>query len=340
MSCILFAPYDLAGLKLANRVIMAPMTRARTPGNVPTADMATYYAQRASAGPIITESAQVSRQGCGYLCTPGMHSAAQVAGWCRVTDAVHAAGGRMAAQLWHVGRVSHVSLQDGGALPVGPMTVAAADTRVQAYDAHGRPAQVLASPPVALDAAGIRAVIADFRRAARNAVAAGFDGVEIHAGNGFLFEQFINGGLNQRSDAWGGPPIANRLRLLLETVDAVADEIGASRIGVRISPFAHLGDLQPFADEASTWLALAEALQARNIAWVHGSHMGTPAFQRAFRAAWRGTLMLAGGFDAHKRARGAGRRHGRPGGVRPPLYRQPRLRRTHPKRMAAGPGRA
>lgn len=299
MSHTLFAPYDLAGLKLANRVVMAPMTRARTPCNVPTADTATYYAQRAGAGLIITESAQVSRQGCGYLCTPGLHSAAQVAGWRHVTRAVHAAGGRIAAQLWHVGRVSHVSLQDGGALPVGPMAVAAAGTQVQAYDAHGRLAQVPASRPVALDEAGIRAVIADFRRAARNAMAAGFDGIEIHAGNGFLFEQFINGGLNRRRDAWGGPPVANRLRLLLETVDAVVDEIGSNHVGIRITPFAHLGDLCAFDGEEQTWLALARALSDRRIAWVHGSHMGSPEFQRAFRAAWRGTLMLAGGFDAH-----------------------------------------
>lgn len=248
----LFEPYDLAGLKLSNRLVMAPMTRARVPDTVPPAQMALYYAQRAGAGLIITESAQVSPQGCGYLCTPGIHSQAQIAGWKRTTDAVHQAGGRIIVQLSHVGRVSHTSVQENGAAPVAPVAVTAAQTSVQAFDVEGEPAQVPASQPVALDLAGIRGVIEDFRRAARNAMAAGFDGVEIHAGNGYLFEQFINGGLNTREDRYGGAPIANRLRLLLETVDAIAADIGSTRIGVRISPFARLADLHAFEGEEAT----------------------------------------------------------------------------------------
>ncbi|MFJ3485498.1 alkene reductase [Pseudomonas sp. NPDC090202] len=294
----LFQPYDLAGLPLPNRVVMAPMTRARTPDTVPSADMATYYAQRAGAGLIITESAQVSALGRGYLATPGIHTPAQVAGWQKVTDAVHRAGGRIFLQLWHVGRVSHVSLLAPGQRPVAPVAVTAAQTRVRAYDEHGEPAQVQASTPAALDAAGIRQVIDEFRRAASNAIAAGFDGVEIHAGNGFLFEQFINAGLNTREDRYGGAPIANRLRLLLETLDAVVAEIGASRIGVRVTPFAHLADLHGFDGEEATWIALAGALSQRRLAYLHASHLGEAAFQKSFRAAYHGTLMVSGGFTA------------------------------------------
>lgn len=293
----LFESYDLAGTLLSNRVVMAPMTRARAHDTVPSADMATYYAQRAGAGLIITESAQVSPQGRGYLYTPGIHTDRQIEGWKRVTDAVHRAGGRMFIQLWHVGRVSHMSLLEGRA-PVAPVAVAAAQTLVHAYDNDGLPAQVAASVPVALDANGIRQVIADFRQAAINAMAAGFDGVEIHAGNGFLFEQFINGGLNTREDRYGGTSISNRLRLLLETVDAVSAQIGHQRVGVRVSPFARLADLHPFEEEEATWLALAGALSQRRIAYLHASHLGTPVFHKAFRAAFDGSFVLSGGFTA------------------------------------------
>lgn len=294
----LFDAYDLSGLRLSNRIVMAPMTRARAVDTVPPAHMATYYAQRAGAGLIITESAQVSAQGRGYLCTPGIHTPAHIAGWKRTTDAVHRAGGRIFIQLWHVGRVSHESLHDDGQRPVSAVAVRADNTLVQAYGDDGSPAQVPTSVPVALDIAGIRRVIADFRVAARNAIAAGFDGVEIHAGNGYLFEQFINAGLNTRTDLYGGPSFDNRLRLLLETVDAVSAEIGSPRVGVRVSPYAHLADLHAFDGEDETWLALADALSLRNLAYVHASHLDTAAFQQAFRHAYRGTLMLAGGFTA------------------------------------------
>ncbi|CAP41511.1 alkene reductase [Bordetella petrii] len=294
----LFSSYQLGALTLSNRVVMAPMTRARALDSVPSPSMAEYYAQRASAGLIITESAQVSPQGRGYLCTPGIHTPAQIAGWRRVTDAVHSKGGRIFIQLWHVGRLSHHSLLPNGQSPVAPVAVQAEDSLVQGYDDAGEPAQVPASLPQALDIAGIRRIIADFRQAAQNAIEAGFDGVEIHAGNGFLFEQFINAGLNTREDQYGGPTIANRLRLLLETVDAVSSAIGPERVGVRVSPFAHLGDLHAFDSDKATWIGLAGALCQREIAYLHASHLGSAQFQGDIRRAFGGTFVLAGGFTA------------------------------------------
>lgn len=298
----LFKSYDMADMKLANRLVMAPMTRARVPDTIPSPLTAQYYAQRAEAGLIITESTQVSAQGRGYLDTPGIHTPEQIAGWKLTTDAVHQAGGRIFVQLWHVGRLSHTSLQEQNAAPVGPVATVAEETLVWAYDDQGEAAHVPASKPVALDINAIRQVIDDFRRAAHNAIKAGFDGVEIHAGNGYLFEQFINAALNTREDRYGGIEIANRLRLLLDTVDAVASEIGSHRLGVRISPFARLGDLQAFEDEEATWLALAGALLQRDLAYVHASHLGSTAFQKSFRAAYCGTLILAGGFTPESAA--------------------------------------
>lgn len=292
----LMESYNLAGLRLNNRIVMGPMTRARAFDSVPTELMATYYGQRASAGLIITESIQVSEQGRGYLYTPGLHTAEQVEGWKRVTQAVHDNGGRIFAQLWHVGRVSHVSLQPGGKSPISSVARPALQTSVHAYGADGLPGQIQASEPVEIDLHGVIQIIEDFRRAARNAMDAGFDGVEIHAGNGFLFEQFINGGLNTRTDKYGGSCITNRLRLLLETVDTVAAEIGGRHIGVRISPFARLADLHAFEGEEATWLALAGALSQRSLAYLHASHLGTQKFQRVLRNTYAGTLMLAGGY--------------------------------------------
>lgn len=294
----LYSPYSMAGLSLANRVVMAPMTRARADGTLPTADTALYYAQRSSAGLIITESVHVSNQARGYLCTPGIHTPEQVKAWRKVTDAVHAREGRIFAQLWHVGRVSHTSLQENNAAPVGPTAEPAADTHVQAYDLHGNPGQVPASIPVALDSCGIAGIVADFKAAAAQAVAAGFDGIELHAGNGYLFEQFINAALNRRTDHYGSNSIANRLRLLLETVDAIAEVIGHERIGVRITPFARLNGMQPFDGEEATWLALAEALSGRRTAYLHASHLGPLTFQREIRSAFTGTLLMSGGFTA------------------------------------------
>ena len=300
----LYTPYDLAGLTLPNRIIMAPMTRSRATDGVPDAQTALYYAQRASAGLIISEGIPVSREGTGFLFVPGLYTDAQEAGWRQVCDAVHARGGRIFAQLWHVGRLSHTSLQAGGAAPVSSVARRADNSPAFAWVSPGEAGQVPASAPRALDAAEIPRVIEDFVLAARRAMAAGFDGIELHGANGYLFEQFINGALNTRDDAYGGT-IANRLRLILDTIDALSAEVGAQRVGVRISPFGRLYDMQPFDDEAATWLALAEALNARQLAYVHTSDQLTlgqtpiPAgFAAEFRRAYRGTLISAGGFDA------------------------------------------
>lgn len=298
----LFKPYDLAGTALANRVVMAPMTRARALHDIPDEHTVLYYAQRASAGLIISEGAPISREGCGYLFNPGLYNDAQTQGWRRVTDAVHAKGGKIFAQLWHVGRVSHVSIQPDGGAPVSSVAVTAARSNAYAWVAEGQPGPVQASTPRALETHEVRRVTADFVSAARRAMNAGFDGVELHGANGYLFEQFLNGALNTRSDEYGGS-INNRQRFLLETLDAMAAEIGSTRVGVRISPFGRLFDMHPYTEEAQTWLTLAAALNERSLAYVHLSDQLTigaeaiPAgFAAQLRQAYRGTLIAAGGF--------------------------------------------
>jgi 2,4-dienoyl-CoA reductase-like NADH-dependent reductase (Old Yellow Enzyme family) len=299
----LFQQYDLAGLPLANRVVMAPMTRSRNPDMIPNAQTALYYAQRASAGLIISEGIPISQEGTGFLFNPSLYNDTQAAGWAEVTEAVHARGGRIFAQLWHVGRLSHVSIQESGAAPVGPVNRPAETSSAFAWTESGVAGMVPASTPRAIPAAEIPRVINDFVLAARRAIAAGFDGIELHGANGYLFEQFINGELNVRDDAYGGT-IENRLRLLLETVDALIAEVGAHRLGVRISPYGRLYDMKPFADERETWIAVAEALDQRQIAYVHTSDqlvMGFEAipahFAAEFRQAYHGTLISAGGFE-------------------------------------------
>ena len=298
----LFEDFDLRGLKLRNRIVMAPMTRSRAPSTVPDALTATYYGQRADAGLIITEGAQVSDQARGYLFTPGLHSAAQVQGWKAVTAAVHKRGGAIYAQLWHVGRVAHRSVQPFDRAPVAPVAVAAAGVNAYGYREDGTPGQMPASKPRALETDEIPMITADFVAAARNAIEAGFDGVEIHGANGYLFEQFINGGLNVRDDHYGGAPIDNRLRLLLETVDAVADAIGSHRTGVRVSPFNRGFDMPAFDGEADTWLAATRALAERGLAYLHVSNRdsmvanGGEAFVQQFRQAYPDTLVVAGRY--------------------------------------------
>lgn len=298
----LFQEFDLRGLKLRNRIVMAPMTRSRAPSTVPDALTAEYYGQRAGAGLIIGEGAQVSEQARGYLFTPGLHTAAQVQGWKGVTAAVHARGGAIFAQLWHVGRVAHCSVQPFDRAPVAPVAVAAAGVNAYGYREDGTPGQMPASTPRALETDEIPKITADFAAAARNAIEAGFDGVEIHGANGYLFEQFINGGLNVRDDRYGGPSIDNRLRLLLETVDAVSDAIGSQRTGVRVSPFNRGFDMPAFDGEADTWLAATRALAERGLAYLHVSNResmitnGGEGFVRQFRQAWPGTLIVAGRY--------------------------------------------
>lgn len=299
----LFTPFDLSGTQLANRVVMAPMTRTRTPENVPGELTALYYSQRASAGLIITEGLPISDEGRGYLYTPGLYTDEQTQGWRTVTDAVHAKGGKIFAQLWHVGRMSHVSIQPGHIAPVSAGEVRATGTTVYAFTETGEPGPVAPSAPRALTTDEVRRVTQDFVASARRAIEAGFDGIELMAANAFLFDQFLSSELNSRRDEYGGS-IENRQRFLLETVDALAAAIGGARVGVRVSPFGRLYDLKPFAGETETWMSVASALNERELAYVHLNYQPTilaadvPAgFGAAFRNAYSGTLIGAGGFD-------------------------------------------
>lgn len=300
----LFQPFELGATALANRVVMAPMTRARAGNEIPDELTAQYYAQRASAGLIISEGAPVSREGRGFLYTPGLFSTAQAEGWRQVTDAVHAKGGRLFAQLWHVGRVSHRSLQPEGGQPVGPTSRRAVDAKAFAYDDDtGEAAPLAPDEPRALGTDEIARIVEEFVRAARMAIDSGFDGVEIHAANGYLFDQFLNGKLNDRDDRYGGS-IENRLRFPLETLDAVIAEVGADRVGIRISPFGRFNDLEAFDDEAETWVAMAGELERRGPAYVHlsdqltlGAEKIPDGFAERFCETWTGTLIAAGGFD-------------------------------------------
>lgn len=258
----LFQPYALGGLTLANRIVMGPLTRNRAGAGLVPGELApTYYAQRASAGLIITEATQVSAQAQGYQDTPGLYTAEQIAGWRKVTDAVHAKGGRIFVQLWHVGRVSHVDVQPGGAAPVAPSAIRAT---TKTFVNNGF-ADV--SEPRALDISELPGIVNDFRQAAANAMAAGFDGVEIHGANGYLLEQFVKDGANQRTDGYGGS-IENRARLLLEVVTAVVDEIGTDRTGVRISPVSPANGISS-SDPQPQYNYITEQLSALGIVYLH-----------------------------------------------------------------------
>ncbi|MHA7685379.1 alkene reductase [Cupriavidus sp. PET2-C1] len=258
----LFEPYVLGGLTLANRIVMAPLTRNRAgAGLVPSELAATYYAQRASAGLIISEATQVSAQAQGYQNTPGLYTPEQIAGWRKVTDAVHAKGARIFVQLWHVGRVSHVDVQPGGTAPVAPSAIRAA---TKTFVNNGF---TDVSEPRALKISELPGIVNDFRQAAANAITAGFDGVEIHGANGYLLEQFIKDGANQRTDAYGGS-IENRARLMLEVVGAVAKEIGADRTGVRISPVSPANGISS-SDPQPQYDYIVEQLSALGIVYLH-----------------------------------------------------------------------
>lgn len=233
-------PIQAGDLQLANRVAMAPLTRNRSPNAIPTDLVATYYTQRASAGLIISEATAISQQGQGYADVPGLYAPEQIAGWKKVTSSVHAAGGKIVVQLWHVGRVSHTDLQPGNAAPVAPSAVQANTKTVLIKD--GVPTFTPTSMPRALELAEIPGIVADYRRAARAAIEAGFDGVEIHAANGYLIDQFLKTGANQRTDDYGGS-IANRARLLLEVTRVIVEEIGGGRTGIRLSPVTPANDI-------------------------------------------------------------------------------------------------
>lgn len=299
----LFSGYDLAGLHLNNRIVMAPMTRSRAANTVANEQTALYYQQRASAGLIISEGSPISRQGVGYLFTPGIHSPEQIEGWKKVTRAVHEKEGKIFCQLWHVGRVSHISLHENGAFPVSASNKTAENTTSFAYDENGNPARIQASQPRALSAEEVENVVQDFANAAANALEAGFDGVEIHGANGYLIEQFINAGINTRDDRYGGGTIESRLAFVLEVVDAVVAKIGSQRVGIRLSPFNRVFDMPEFEGEAQTWLELARLLSGKNLAYIHISNRKAiikntngQEFLEKFRKAYAGTLILAGEY--------------------------------------------
>ncbi|AUU05902.1 alkene reductase [Raoultella planticola] len=293
----LFQPYDLGPITLANHIVMAPLTRNRAgAGLVPNELAATYYAQRATAGLLITEATQISAQAQGYQDTPGIYTQAQIDGWRKVTDAVHAKGGRIFVQLWHVGRISHVDLQPGGAAPVAPSAIRAGS---KTFVNNGF---TDVSEPRALELQEIPGIIDDFRKAAANAIAAGFDGVEIHGANGYLLEQFLKDGANQRNDEYGGS-VENRARLLLEVTAAVKDEIGAERTGVRISPVSPANAIS-CSDPQPQYDYLAEQLDALGIVYLHvvegatgGSRDVSPFDYDALRRRFKNTWIGNNGYD-------------------------------------------
>lgn len=309
----LFEPCQVGNLSLSTRIVMAPLTRNRAPGGVANARMASYYRQRANpatgAGLIITEATSISHQGQGYADVPGIWSAEQVASWKQVTDAVHAEGGQIVMQLWHVGRISHTSLQPNGQAPVAPSAVTAKGKTVLLVD--GKAQFVDVSAPRALDASELPGIVQDYRRAAANAVAAGFDGVEVHAANGYLIDQFLRSGSNQRTDAYGGS-VENRARFLQEVMHAVVAEIGGGRTGIRLSPVTPANDAnddlpQPLFEH------VAQQLAPLGLAYVHiieGStggprdHQQGPApfdyaaLKNAYRqSGGQGAWMVNNGYD-------------------------------------------
>jgi N-ethylmaleimide reductase len=292
----LFSPFKVGRLEVQNRVVMAPLTRSRAgPGNVPTQLNALYYAQRASAGLIIAEATQVAPEGQGYISTPGIHSAEQIEGWKCVTKAVHIAGGHIVLQLWHVGRISHQSFQPGGVLPVAPSAI---KPDGQAYTAKGfEPIPT----PRALEIDEILAIVEHYAQGARNATAAGFDGVEVHAANGYLIDQFLRDGTNKRTDRYGGS-IENRCRFLLEVVDAVTAAAGAERTGVRISPQNTQNDIADSNPQA-LFDYVAERLSGKGLAFLHviegdTSGIPVPPFDyMSIKRLFGGPVIANNGFD-------------------------------------------
>lgn len=286
----LFEPINLGALRLRNRVVMAPMTRNRADEHdAPHAINAEYYAQRATAGLIITEASQISQQGKGYPRTPGIYSSAQIAGWQQVTNAVHAAGGHIFLQLWHVGRISHPLFQPGGNLPIAPSAIKPAGETFT--DGGMRPFVT----PRALRGDEIASLIEQFKQGAKAANTAGFDGVEIHAANGYLIDQFLRDGTNQRADGWGGSK-ENRARFLFEVIEAVASIWGPKRVGVRLSPCNSFNDMSD-SNPASTFGYIIDQLSAFDLAYLHVVETRGVDFDwTAFRRRFRGLYMANEGY--------------------------------------------
>lgn len=299
MHDVLFEPIKIGALNLKNRIIMSPMTRGRADaGGIPNEMMAQYYAQRASAGLIITEATAISEQGYGWAGSPGIYNDAHVAGWRKVTDAVHAKGGLIVLQLWHMGRVSHPDFQNGQK-PVGPSAIAAEG---MAYTPTGRKPYV---EPRALRADEIPAIIRDYVKAGQRAMSAGFDGVEIHAANGYLIDQFIRDGANKRTDDYGGS-IENRLHFLLEVTEGLAKAVGANRLGIRVSPLNPHNGMSD-SDPVATYTLLAELLNGYRPAYLdvmealpghrYANDKAEPIHPH-IRREFKGTIILNGGQTA------------------------------------------
>jgi N-ethylmaleimide reductase len=296
---ILFTPAKLGSLTLQNHLVMSPMTRNRATGNIPNALMAEYYGQRATAGMIVTEGTSPSPNGLGYPRIPGIFSNEQVAGWKLVTDAVHAKGGKLFMQLMHCGRIAHPLNLPAGARVVGPSAVAAEGNMYTDADGMKKNAT-----PQAMSDADIRAAVEEFAQAAKNAIAAGCDGIELHSANGYLLEQFIRPNSNQRTDPYGGS-IENRARFVLEVADAAIAAIGKDKVGIRLSPYGVFNDMPLYDAMEADYTYLAQQLNARSLAYIHlvdHSAMGAPKvpepIKQTFRNTFKGTLILSGGYDA------------------------------------------
>jgi N-ethylmaleimide reductase len=298
----LFDPARFGDIALANRIVMAPLTRNRAPGQMPTPLMAAYYTQRASAGLLITEATPISPTAHGYADTPGIHTAAQAAAWRPITDAVHAAGGRIVVQLWHVGRVSHASVLPPGEVPVSSTARPASGARTLIHLPDGTLGRAECTPPRALRTEELPGVVADYAHAAQLAMEAGFDGVEIHAANGYLLEQFMRAGINDRSDAYGGD-VAGRTRLVCEVLSAVAEAIGPGRTGIRVSPCTYAPGTETEADVALTYGAVAEHAGRLGLAFMEvvegmtgGARDHVPFDHAALKAAFGGPWIVNNGY--------------------------------------------
>lgn len=306
---LLFSPVHIGTKELKSRIVMAPMTRCRAsqPGDIPNELMAIYYSQRASAGLIITEATQISPQGKGYSFTPGIYSTEQITGWQHITQAVHARGGVIYNQLWHVGRMSHPSFHQGE-LPVAPSAIPF-NGQVWIYDeAKQTGCKVDCPTPRALTIAEIHSIVQDYRQAALNALTAGFDGVEIHGANGYLIDQFLRTTSNQRNDEYGGS-IGNRLRFLQEVVSTIVEAIGAHKVGVRLAPFITAKGMN-CPEIIETILQAADFLQQLNIGYIHLAEADwddapqvNDEFRRELRKRFKGKIIVAGKFDKAKAER-------------------------------------
>lgn len=313
----LFTPVRLGTHTLRNRIVLPPLTRQRAaqPGDIPTDLMARYYAQRASAGFMVGEGAQIEPRGQGYAWTPGIYSDDQIAGWRKVTGAVHAEGGVIFAQLWHVGRVSHTALQPGGGAPVAPSAIAAEKVKAFIETEPGSGRLIEPAVPRELTVAEIRELVELYAQAARNALAAGFDGVEIHAANGYLVNQFISAHANKRTDGYGGS-LGSRLRFLREIVEAVAAAVGSERLGVRFTPLfestdqdrVYIGLVEE--DPHATYIEAVKLLEASGIAYLsiaEADWAGAPdlpvSFRRAVRETFSGRIVYAGLYTAERAER-------------------------------------